>query len=200
MRTIRVSGVASLTILLALSLWSGASSPDKEECAVYSAVIQKIYVRPDIKRLVIDDQTEIYSYDRAKLNVAVETKSIRKAFAAWLIEEDTVENYFAANKAPSRLQNYFTFPVPTILLTRKERYDLLHDPRGLDYWTIFYERYPNSTGILTLSRVGFNRTMRQAFVYIANSCGSLCGGGEYYLLSKKNGAWKVQAVFRLWVS
>jgi len=200
MRSILVSVFVSVILQGLLGSQLRAVPQGNEEYDVYSAVIGKIYVQPEIKRVVIDDQTEIYPHDRAKLNIAKETDSIMKAFAAWSIEPDTVASYFAANKAPSRLQNHFTLRVPDVLLTRKERYNLSHDPRRLDYWTIFYEHYPHSPGTLVLSRVGFNRTMDQAFVYVANSCGSLCGVGEYYLLSKKNGAWKVKAVFRLWVS
>jgi hypothetical protein len=188
-------------LLLALASRSWAAQPEDEEYAVYNAVIQKRYVRPAIKRVVISDQTEIYPHDRTELNAVKETDSIRKAFAAWSIGPDTVASYFARNKVPSRLRNRFALSVPTVLLShRRQRGIQSGRYSGRDYWGAFYEQYPDSTGILAFSRVGFSSAMDQAFVYVGNACGSLCGVGEYYLLSKKNGHWKVEAVFLLWVS
>lgn len=200
MRSILISVIVSLALLKALASGSVTTSSENEDYKIYNAVIEKTYVRPDIKRVVLDDQTEIYPYDRAKLNVVEEGERIRKAFATWAIRSDTVASYFARNKSPSRLQNRFALPVPTILLTRKEQYSLSHEDKERDYWSVFYKHYPDSTGVLALSRVGFSASMDQAFVYARNTCGSLCGVGEYYLLSKKNGAWRVEAVLRLWVS
>lgn len=200
MRNVFVPVILCLTLLFALASRSWAALPEDEEYAVYNAVIQKRYVRPDIKRVVIADQTGIYPYDRTKLNAVKEAESIRKAFAAWSIKPDTVAGYFARNKVPSRLQNRFALSVPTVLLSRRQRNNQPRRYRGQDYWGAFYGQYPHSPGILAFSRVGFSRTMDQAFVYVDNTCGSLCGVGEYYLLSKKNGLWKVEAVFLLWVS
>jgi hypothetical protein len=98
-----------------------AVPPESEEFAVYNAVIQKAFIRPGTRQVVISDETEIDRFDRKKSNVAERTTSIMKAFAAWRIEPETVANYFAANKFSSRLQNQFTLSVPAVLLTQKER-------------------------------------------------------------------------------
>ncbi len=47
------------------------------------------------------------------------------------------------------------------------------------------KRYPNSQGTMTLSRVGFNRNIKQALVYVGNQEGFLAGAGYYVLLVKK---------------
>lgn len=196
-----------LLIALANLALQGVSGPhsrpvpfNSEEFAVYNAVIRKTYTRPETRRVVVEDRTEIYPFDRAELNVKKQTASIMKAFAAWAIQKETVANYFAANKAPSHLEDHFDLPLPVVLFSSKDRYNLSRDRRALDFWTIFYERYPHSTGILAVSRVGFNSTKEQAFVYVRDACGSLCGGGSYYLLSKTSGRWRIAAVLQLWMS
>jgi hypothetical protein len=61
---------------------------------------------------------------------------------------------------------------------------------GSEGWDSFYKRYPESGGYLTLSPVGFNKDKTQAIVYIASSCGSLCGRWGFHLLERVQGNWK----------
>ena len=42
----------------------------------------------------------------------------------------------------------------------------------------------------TLDSVAFNADKTIAVVYMGHSCGSLCGGGTFYVLEKKDGIWK----------
>ena len=71
-------------------------------------------------------------------------------------------------------------------------------------WDGFYKRYPDSGGFLTVSAVGFDRLKQRAMVYMAHSCGSLCGGGTHHLLEKVEGVWREAHVAGLsqcaWVS
>jgi len=57
-------------------------------------------------------------------------------------------------------------------------------------WTGFYNRFPDSGGFMVASAVGFDSTKRRAMVYLAHSCGGLCGGGMHHLLEKVDGAWR----------
>jgi hypothetical protein len=41
-----------------------------------------------------------------------------------------------------------------------------------------------------LSPVAFHAAQTLAVVYMGHSCGSLCGGGTFHLLKKKDGVWK----------
>ena len=45
--------------------------------------------------------------------------------------------------------------------------------------------------IFHVSAVGFNRDGTRALVYVGHRCGSLCGGGGYHFLMKKDGRWQV---------
>ena len=48
--------------------------------------------------------------------------------------------------------------------------------------------------------VGFNANGDQAIVYVANTCGGLCGKGYYVLLTESSGSWKIERDLMLWVS
>jgi hypothetical protein len=65
-------------------------------------------------------------------------------------------------------------------------------------------RYPDSGGFMQVSAVGFDTARARAIVYMAHSCGGLCGGGTYHFLQKIDGVWrevKVQGMTSCtWVS
>jgi hypothetical protein len=50
------------------------------------------------------------------------------------------------------------------------------------------------------SRVGFNDTVDQALVYVADVAGPLAGSGFYHLMEKKHGQWTIQQSIMVWIS
>jgi hypothetical protein len=61
------------------------------------------------------------------------------------------------------------------------------------------EQFPESTGIIVFSRVGFERTNKQALGYVGRICGPLCGSGYPILLIESQGAWKVEDEYLRWL-
>ncbi len=58
-------------------------------------------------------------------------------------------------------------------------------------WTGFNRRYPNAgNSIMVVSAVGFDPEKRRAMVYMAHSCGVLCGGGRYHFVERVAGSWR----------
>ena len=70
--------------------------------------------------------------------------------------------------------------------------DVPNDP--MFGWSGFYKRYPDSGGYMVVSAVGFDMSKKRAMVYMAHSCGSLCGGGTYHLLEKVEGVWRAAKI------
>lgn len=64
----------------------------------------------------------------------------------------------------------------------------------------FEARFPNNLGYFVVSRVGLNLDKTEALLYVDHFCGGLCGGGEYVLLRKVNGGWRVVDHHGTWVS
>jgi hypothetical protein len=106
--------------------------------------------------------------------------------------------FLDANLYPGSFRRSFTLPVPYQIVASSEMHSIFGTPG--DVWGRFYEKYPNSTGLLRLSRVGFNSDGNQAAFYISNYCGGLCGGGYFVLMEKVNSNWKVVQEVQVWVS
>jgi hypothetical protein len=75
-------------------------------------------------------------------------------------------------------------------------------PDRPDGWDRFYAKYPKSPGIITISRVGFNRRGDLAMVYVGWQSHWLAGGGRIYVLRKQAGQWVEEPVLigPSWVS
>jgi len=48
--------------------------------------------------------------------------------------------------------------------------------------------------------VGFNKSLDQAILYVAQVAGPLMGSGSYYLLEKKDGEWILKVQANVWIS
>lgn len=64
----------------------------------------------------------------------------------------------------------------------------------------FRQTYPKASGIISLSRVGFDSTLDEAIVSASFVCGGLCGTGQIYILKKRWGRWEVASSSIIWVS
>jgi len=56
-------------------------------------------------------------------------------------------------------------------------------------WRNFYEAYPGSAGLITVSRVGLSRARTRALFYLGEVRGSQDGHGQLHLLEKEGDEW-----------
>ncbi|MBA7572259.1 hypothetical protein ES708_14035 [subsurface metagenome] len=118
-------------------------------------------------------------YDYIKLNMPdVDTN----AYLAFISVNDSV-NY---------LDNMFSIGTTDVRLISEDEYDYFLDR---DYrenkWSIFYDKYPNSNGLIELSRIGFNHDFNQAILEIWHSVGKTGSKGIIYFLTKTDDIWIV---------
>ncbi len=103
-----------------------------------------------------------------------------------------VENFRAENASVRLLQAGFPLGIPYVVVPTtdiKASFSEVPNDR-MGGWTGFYKRYPDSGGITVVSAVGFDSVKQRAMVYIAHSCGLVCGGGTHHLLEKVDGVWR----------
>jgi hypothetical protein len=192
-----------LSIILALFLslcahslsdFVKADGITSDEYAVYSALIQSMYVKQPVQTVVVDKQTQFYKIDWER------PEDYRKSILAELssISEETIEDFEKKNETEGELARHLNLTVDYVLLGKQS--SARTPEEHAKQWKEFDEKYPNSPGIISLSRVGFNSDKDQALVYVANRCGGLCGKGYYVLLMKSGERWKVQKEMLLWVS
>lgn len=174
------------------------SDPASESYAVYSTLLDTITRSPEdggpIKLIVINEQTasEVEKYfpgDNYFQNIK---KNLPLEFHAAL------DDYEAKNKDSQKLTKSFNLKVEYTLVDRKKLRKFFSD--STLNWKGFYQKYPNSPGYISFSKVGFDKDMTHAFVYMNSSCGGLCGAENYELLTKENGVWKQTTTINISVS
>jgi hypothetical protein len=64
----------------------------------------------------------------------------------------------------------------------------------------FHDRYPEASGVISFSRVGFGANEDEAVVLMGYVCGDLCAAGGLYLLVKEEGSWKIREPLMEWMA
>lgn len=95
-----------------------------------------------------------------------------------------------ANSQSLLSQYHFAIAKPYKILSSAEleaafRYPTIYH----DGWEGFRQSFPDSSGYLIFSAVGFNSEKTIALVYVDYRCGGLCGSSRYYILEKHDGHW-----------
>ena len=169
------------------------TGPEVEEYAVYATVINELYVAEQTKLVIIKDRTGLSHSISKDLNRELELAQ-RDMTAT---SNDTIKDFQEKNQQSYPLDDSIRTKTKCLLIGEKEVEEIYQD---VDGWSNFYKKYPDSQGIMTLSRVGFNKDLNQALVYVGNRKGGLSGMGLFILLSKGNGNWIIQDKYSAWVS
>lgn len=173
-------------------------SPDDglaEEYAVYSALVQTLYIdatRP--KLIVIEDTTAKSGSSLFALNDAI--GFMRHQWPE--LDDDILADFRAKNQTPSTLVRRFELSVDYIFISLEELESIFS--KRSSGWDDFYVKYPDSQGVLTLSRAGFDEERATAVVYAGNQSHWVAGQGGMVLLEKKAGLWTVKSNSWYWVS
>ncbi|MBO0862911.1 MAG: hypothetical protein J2P21_31320 [Chloracidobacterium sp.] len=97
-----------------------------------------------------------------------------------------ISEYVRLNEKPWLLQRSLSIEKPYELVGSDE---FKKSAAFKGDWESYYKQRPNSGGWIGLSAVGFNLDKTVAVVFMTHACGSLCGGGDFYILQKKAGKW-----------
>ena len=154
-----------------------------EEYEIYSTAIKLHYTKPDTKLLVIEDRTFRYDFSDNE-------EPWKDKYKGLIIDRSTVEDYEAKNSGPSLLNKAsLKLPVKFNLISDLDLKTIFHGNWGELQWIAYYRRYPDSSGFIMLSRIGFNTEHTQALLYLGSRCGPGCGDIHFLLLEKTNGTW-----------
>ncbi len=111
------------------------------------------------------------------------------------IGEDTLEDFEQKNQHHSPLNYKFNIKRKYLLLSHEEYMELV--PLGPS-WHELHSVYPNSYGVFSFSRVGFNRGKSKAIVYQGWWEGCSVSFGYIILLYKVKGVWIIERKMSLW--
>jgi len=194
----------SLFVILILSLSACTVRPttpvstpaenqvDSQEQAVYAVLLPKLY--PASTSFVIMDTTatDVLGADNTPQVVD------RILQIMYGVAPATADNFRARNDKAYPVGPDMQIGVNYVLLSWPERNKIFG--QNTSGWEEFYNNYPQTPGITTFSRVGFNTTFDQALVYIGTQSNWLAGAGYYILLKKVNGVWSIDQKITAWAS
>ncbi len=197
----RIQKPENLAISAAPNPVSSQNTLEIEEYGVYSALIKDMYVEDRVKLLVITAESNgcMPASDE-------KVESIRQEMEDYAVKNlsgvshDTVDDFRAKDKQCRSLKKELDVPVKYVLVGKRDIDSLFPTGEFDRAWSRFYAKYPDSSGIINFSNIGFNRDMTQALVSTGRGCGGLCGEGYYVLLVKKKGVWIVGSKTNTWVS
>ncbi len=166
---------------------------EKEEYAVYDELISDWNKAADIRQIVIkkftngeDSNNKIYDGDY---------------FAVRGVENETVKDFTEKNKRKSyQLQKNLFEKSSKIILISDLEVSRIFEKECTKGWDKFYEKFPKSQGITTVSRVGFNKNKTKALVYSGTQSLCLDGSGFFVILEKKNHEWIILKREMMWIS
>jgi hypothetical protein len=114
------------------------------------------------------------------------------------MDAETAESFRLRNETATSMPPGMEIGLPYVLLTQADFHEIF--ALNTSGWSVFYTRYPNSPGMSTVSRVGFNSDLTQAFVYAGTWSNWLAGAGYYYLLEKVDWTWVIIQQVMAWIS
>jgi hypothetical protein len=167
---------------------------------IYRVLVhEKFTFNGEVKLIVLQSQTTgcpMYEHESAKSEWG-HAEPFQQIVKEMIPEAElqVLDDYLAKNQTQESLK-VSNLGLNYVLVKDSD----LPDDKFDRFWTKFYKKFPDSSGIIFFSKVGFNRRHDQAFVYAGRTCGSLCGSGEYVLLKKLNGNWVIQREHGLWAS
>ena len=168
-----------------------AGQIDAEEQAVYAALLKQMY---SASTFVIMDTTTtgLGGIDYSNQTLDYVLQNMRA------VDQATVDSFRSRNEAAHPILRDMDLGAPYVLLSQVQRNQMF--AQNQSGWEVFYTNYPNTPGITSLSRVGFNAAYDQALVYLGTQSNWLAGAGYYILLKKVDGVWRIDQKVITWVS
>jgi hypothetical protein len=199
-RTLTLYSLAVVVPLTLLFLNSKAGA-DRDEQAVYSATLPALGWGQ--RAFLIKEMTSPSA--RSSLGSGglayVDMQGITPAVAT-----STRNNFLARNRKPSSLSPDMKLDFQYYLISKEELDEICTNtppsPDGISGGPIneMSRRYPDTSGLTELSRVGFNWDRTEALVYIYHYCGSICGYIYLVRLEKHGGIWQVKDKWLMGIS
>jgi hypothetical protein len=114
------------------------------------------------------------------------------------ISPETLQDLLSVSQESLTLSAHFTFDQP--FLSQLEHDQIFRSATSDTGWEAFRTTFPELSGYLTLSRVGFNPAMDEAVVWVTEACGRTCGAGNIYYMVKRFYGWRISKVIQVWIS
>jgi hypothetical protein len=158
------------------------AAEEKDSYEIYSMLLRtEMPSQWNIRGWAINQETQIYPSFGAMSSIGECLQPLKDQEASY---RPLIDDYVAKNNGKLVLERKFDLP----------QYALVGpaDLKAIEQRSRVADGFPfNATVIFHVSAVGFNGDETRALVYVGHNCGSLCGGGTYHFLVKRDGRWQV---------
>ena len=190
-----ILALASLAIVLVLSApraRSASSTLTLAEQEVIEALIPQDSATMASKKHVIKETTSVRlmllsyeSYDTFAEELRQAANARDQAF------REALDDFLKKNRTATQIV-FATNTLKSIELvsnaTLKEIFSGKHDVKP-DGWDIFYQRFHDSDGLITISRVGLDSKGTVAIIYLGKQSGYTTGRDSIRVLRRESGKW-----------
>ncbi|HKO98762.1 MAG TPA: hypothetical protein VJU86_17315 [Pyrinomonadaceae bacterium] len=202
----------------ATSTWRSLDLPVRdiaaEEYSIYSTIIDRLHAEDRLRAYVVRDHTlpckRVYEWCQPG---QLQNRMPR-------LQSETLNDYLVQNQQSVALSNSFNNQPPValasdrdlskMLIATKRQVDFDSLPSRKISWSLFYEQHQLTPGLISFSRVGFNASMDQAFVYTEIQANDNGTWGRYLALAKEsaarssgpaagNGGWVISEKVESWM-
>lgn len=186
-RGVLIVGLSLALITLPVS-WTFAY--DDDELQVFRAAIERVHGSDGVVRYVLRSNTGpctpfgMTAFHRRKLGVPFSTSC----------------GYWMKNLVCRTLPRSIPLEYPYILASQKELEPVFASSTPDANTTRLQQEIVRGYGVVGLSRAGFNLLHTRAVIYVELLYCGLCGGGQYYYLTREDGVWRVKDVAGTWIS
>ncbi len=197
MQTLNLTETISPTVTQTVNINVTSNESDiipNSEYEVYSSVILSRNYPQSVNKIVIYQLTNNRTWWCVNYDCF-------QNFKNYTLKNDSmlVDNFKNKNAKAYKLENKFSIPQTVILIPDEELNKIFRDNPSKG-WDAFYEKYPNSSGAIRISRVGLNSNQTQAILYFGYQDGLVSGEGYLIFLTKDEGKWIVKEQVSLWIS
>ncbi|WP_431162820.1 hypothetical protein [Flagellimonas beolgyonensis] len=210
----------SIVIIVLFISSFGFTQSKTDDYEIYSSILNRViedwFDGPLNSIIVIEKYDNRYKQDLSLIN-DLSKDTIHPFTFDWLFKyrDTTIQNRFKTDNKLKKvvaglIQDFNNHPKidPSLLylkeievetMTLDKFYSFLH--RGKRYRKNAWEKIKKKYGtdlVFQLSRV--NYLDKYASFYYSYHCGGLCGSGNFVIMEKIQGKWKILKSFELWVS
>ena len=147
----------------AKTAWSAWTITDPEDLAIYRTLIETLFVQADTARVVVErwaDSNACTTAEGRARELAPRMPSVTVDMLADCVRRQN-----------GRLPDDLGLGIPTILLDRGDLDPLHRESRAATHWGAdgFFARYPNSSGLIRFSRIGYSADKSKSVVLVERS-------------------------------
>jgi hypothetical protein len=158
---------------------------------IYSQIIKKDFSK-SFKLIAIEMSTPTGFGDIKDLDYAFFKQKLKN------LKKETFDYFRTYNEKADTINNYFGNNIDVLILA-KDTIDSIFFEKNSS-WEAFYNKYGQTQGLLSFSKIGFDKEHNQALLYYVNQSDWLEGDGYFILFEKRNGKWLEEGSFMAWIS